>query len=157
MAHRTAVRATRAQKRSTYVADARPLVTGVSMPYNRTHSRRITTIALLGGGLAAGVIGATAIGATAQSTPTAAASSTASSATAPTTGGRPSNGETPVTGSKATALKAAALAKVPGGTVKSVTTETDYTGASYEVHVTKTDGTEVEVLFDSNLKYVTTQ
>jgi uncharacterized membrane protein YkoI len=127
------------------------------MSNRRTHSGRITTLALLGGGITAGVIGATAIGAGAQGTATADSSATSSSAAAPSTAGRPGNGETPVTGTKATDLKAAALKQVPGGTVESVTTETDYNGAAYEVHVTKSDGTEVEVLFDTNLKYLTTQ
>ena len=120
------------------------------MPNRSTQSRRITALALLGGGLAAGVIGATALGASAQDTSTASSSTTSSSTTAP------GNGETAVTGSKATDLKAAALKQVPG-TVESVTTDTDYSGAAYEVHVTKSDGTGVEVLFDANLKYVTTQ
>jgi uncharacterized membrane protein YkoI len=130
------------------------------MPNRSKASRRITTVALLGGGVAAGVIGATAIGASAQSTSSAApstASTSSTSTTAPNNSGRPNNGETVVTGSKATELKAAALKQVPGGTVQSVTTETDHSGAAYEVHVTKSDGTEVEVLFDSNLNYVTTQ
>jgi uncharacterized membrane protein YkoI len=127
------------------------------MPHNGTHSRRITTLALLGGGIAAGVIGATAIGASAQSDASTATTAATSAPTAPSTDRHPGNGETAVTGSKATELKAAAVAKVPGGTVESVTTDTDYTGAAYEVHVTKSDGTEVEVLFDANLAYVTTQ
>jgi uncharacterized membrane protein YkoI len=122
------------------------------MSNRNTTSRRITTLALLAGGVAAGVIGATAIGASAQGTSTASSTTTNS----PTTSARPSNGETPVTGSKATDLKAAALKRVPGGTVGTVTTETDHSGAAYEVHVTKSDGTEVAVLFDSNLAYVTT-
>jgi uncharacterized membrane protein YkoI len=127
------------------------------MPNRSTQSRRITAVVLLGGGIAAGVIGATALNASAQDTPTASSSTTSSSETATSTAGRPSNGETAVTGSKATDLKAAALKQVPGGTVESVTTDTDYTGAAYEVHVTKSDSTEVEVLFDANLTYVTTQ
>ena len=128
------------------------------MPNRSPQSRRITAVALLGGGVAAGVIGATALGASAQSTSTTSSSTTTSSVTAPSNHGRGGgNGETPVTGSKATQLKAAALKQVPGATVDRVTTDTDYSGAAYEVHVTKSDGTEVEVLFDTNLKYVTSQ
>jgi uncharacterized membrane protein YkoI len=123
------------------------------VPDRNPRSRRITTVALLGGGLAAGVIGASAIGASAETTAT--TSSTATST--PTTSSQPRNGETLVTGVKATTLKAAALKHVTGGTVERVSTDTDHSGAAYEVHVTKPDGSEVEVLFDANLKYVTTQ
>jgi uncharacterized membrane protein YkoI len=125
-------------------------------------SRRIRAVALLGGGLAAGVIGATALGANAANTSTAPAGGT-TSAPAPGTAARPAgtgNGEIAVTGTKAATLKAAALKQVPGGTVGSVTTETDApTGstAAYEVHVTKADGTHVNVLFDKNLAYVSTE
>jgi uncharacterized membrane protein YkoI len=59
-------------------------------------------------------------------------------------------GETLVTGAKATQLEAAALKAVPGGTVDRV--ETDSGDAAYEVHVTKSDGSQVTVKFDSGLK-----
>jgi len=42
-----------------------------------------------------------------------------------------------------------ALAKVPGATVYRV--ETDSGDAAYEVHLTKSDGTEATVKFDKNL------
>jgi uncharacterized membrane protein YkoI len=57
-----------------------------------------------------------------------------------------------VTGSKAATLKAAALAKVSGGTVDVVSTDSG--DAAYEVHMTKADGTHVTVKFDKNLKFV---
>ena len=65
--------------------------------------------------------------------------------------GRGGNGETPLTGDVAAKAKAAALAKV-GGTADSATTENDGSNANaaYEVHVTKTDGTHVEVILDSS-------
>jgi uncharacterized membrane protein YkoI len=44
-------------------------------------------------------------------------------------------------------VKAAALAKLPGGTVDRVETDVDH-GSPYEAHVTKSDGTQVEVLVD---------
>jgi hypothetical protein len=59
-------------------------------------------------------------------------------------------GETLVTGAEATQLKAAALKAVPGGTVDRV--ETDSGDASYEVHVTTSDGSQVTVKFDSGLE-----
>ena len=59
--------------------------------------------------------------------------------------------ETALTGDVATQAKAAAVAKV-GGTAESATTENDSSNAaaSYEVHVTKTDGTHVKVILDSS-------
>jgi hypothetical protein len=63
-------------------------------------------------------------------------------------------GETVVTGDAADKAKAAALKAVPGGTVESVTTETDRSGVAYEVHMTKPDGTRVTVLEDENFTVV---
>ena len=67
--------------------------------------------------------------------------------------GGPGNGETPLTGDVATKAKAAAVAKVgTGSTADFASTETDSTlaGAAYEVHVTKSDGTHVEVILDKD-------
>ena len=58
-------------------------------------------------------------------------------------------GEAIVTGSKATALEAAALKAVPGGTVDRI--ETDSGDATYEVHMTKSDGSQVTVKLDKSL------
>ena len=59
--------------------------------------------------------------------------------------------ETPLTGDVAAKAKAAAVAKV-GGTADSATTENDSSNADavYEVHVTKADGTHVEVILDKD-------
>ena len=46
-------------------------------------------------------------------------------------------------------VKAAAQAKVPGGTVERVETDVDH-GSPYEAHVRKADGTELEVLVDTD-------
>jgi uncharacterized membrane protein YkoI len=46
-------------------------------------------------------------------------------------------------------VKAAAEAKVSGGTVERVETDVDH-GSPYEAHVRKADGTELEVLVDSD-------
>ncbi len=61
---------------------------------------------------------------------------------------------TELTGSTATQADAAALAAVPGGTVDRASAEnpSDTSGAAYEVHVTKSDGTRVVVLEDSGLE-----
>jgi uncharacterized membrane protein YkoI len=69
------------------------------------------------------------------------------------------NGETELTGATAQSAKDAALAAVPGGTVTraSVENPSDPSGAAYEVHVTKSDGSEVEVLEDSGFKVLSTK
>ena len=71
-------------------------------------------------------------------------------------GGRPhvgANGkrERPLTGDTAAKVKAAALKKVPGGTVERVETDVDH-GSPYEAHVTKADGTQLEVLVNKDFQ-----
>lgn len=61
--------------------------------------------------------------------------------------GGPGMGETPLTGADAEKATAAAEAKFPGGTVLRVETDADGT---YEAHVRKADGTEVEVKMDKD-------
>jgi hypothetical protein len=56
--------------------------------------------------------------------------------------------EKPVTGSAASQAQAAAVKSVGSGTAGAVTT--DFTGNGYEVTVTKSDGTSVEVHLDSS-------
>jgi hypothetical protein len=56
--------------------------------------------------------------------------------------------EKAVTGASATKAQAAAVKAVGGGTAGAVTT--DFTGNGYEVIVTKTDGSKVEVHLDSS-------
>jgi len=56
--------------------------------------------------------------------------------------------ETPLTGDDLAKATAAAQGAVPGATVDRA--ETDADGAAYEVHMTKSDGTEVTVKLDSN-------
>jgi uncharacterized membrane protein YkoI len=56
--------------------------------------------------------------------------------------------EQALSASDAAKVKAAALAKVAGGTVERVETDVDH-GSPFEAHVTKADGTEVEVLIDA--------
>src|SRR4051794_33483891 len=60
--------------------------------------------------------------------------------------------ETPLTGDALQKATDAAKAAVAGGTVRGASTEdpSDASGAKYEVHVTKGDGSEVEVLLDSS-------
>ncbi|HJQ84558.1 MAG TPA: hypothetical protein VKA21_10805 [Candidatus Binatia bacterium] len=56
--------------------------------------------------------------------------------------------EKPVTGEAATKAQAAAVKAVGEGTAGDVTT--DYFGDGYEVTVTKSDGTKVEIHLDSS-------
>jgi hypothetical protein len=56
--------------------------------------------------------------------------------------------EKAVTGAAATKAQAAAVKAVGSGTAGAVTT--DYSGRGYEVTVTKSDGTKVEIHLDSS-------
>jgi uncharacterized membrane protein YkoI len=106
--------------------------------------------------VAAAAIGGSAIAdAATSSTSTAASSSSTPAATAPAQGARPQgphtvNGkaEAPLTGDTAAKAQAAALKKVPG-TVERVETNVD-SSAPYEAHITKSDGTQVEVQVNSD-------
>jgi hypothetical protein len=123
--------------------------------------------AIFGGAVVAATLGGGAVGATLLGTANAAttstttaeasdssSSSTSSTATATDRPSMPAPGtaeheaaEKEVTGDAATKAKAAALESVDG-TAGKVTT--NYTGDGYEVTVTKSDGTEVEVHLDSS-------
>ena len=119
-------------------------------------------IALVGGGVAAGVIVATALGASAATTSGSGSSATTTQPSASQPAAPPGNrgrfdhgGSAPVRGdeksldSALTAkLKAAALKAVPGGTVYRI--ETDAGDGTYEAHMTKADGSLVTVKFDKN-------
>jgi hypothetical protein len=59
--------------------------------------------------------------------------------------------ETPLTGDVAAKVKAAAQAKVPGGTIERVETDSDH-GSPYEAHVRKADGSELEVLVNKSFQ-----
>jgi uncharacterized membrane protein YkoI len=90
------------------------------------------------------------VGATVAAGAGSSAKGSTTTGTTATTSGKPSRTpETPLTGDTLAKAKAAALAKV-GGTVDSATTEADSSNAdaAYEVHVTKADGTHVEVILD---------
>ena len=110
--------------------------------------------ALVGASIAGGVVGASVFGtAGAQTSSTSNSSSDTSSS-----GSQPSfpehgtaaheDAEKPVTGDAATKAKAAALASAGSGTAGDVTS--DFSGNGYEVTVTKSDGTQVEVHMDSS-------
>ena len=126
--------------------------------------RRMATAALAGvGGVIAGVALAFSVGAnasTTSSTPPSSSSGSSSSSSSTATpadgpGSFPEHGtaahedlEKPVTGTNATKAQAAAVKSVGSGTAGAVTT--DVTGKGYEVTVTKSDGSKVEVHLDSS-------
>ena len=64
-------------------------------------------------------------------------------------------GETLLTGDTAEKVTAAALKAVPGGTV--IRVETDSSGATYEAHMKKADGSTVTVLFDADFNVTSTE
>jgi hypothetical protein len=115
-------------------------------------------VAALGAlGLGGSAIANAATSGSATTTTTTPSAATAAPSTAnrpdPTTPGghRGANGkvEQALSDSAAAKVKAAAEAKVSGGTVERVETDVDH-GSPYEAHVRKADGTELEVLVDSN-------
>ena len=75
----------------------------------------------------------------------------------PSKGGHSANGitETVLTGDDATKATAAAQAAVPDGTIERV--ETDAEGATYEAHMTKSDGSRVTVKLDADFKVTSTE
>ena len=112
--------------------------------------------ALLGATIAGGAVGASVVGSAQAET---GSSSSSSSTTAPTDsgtapdpsqGGHTANGitETVLTGDTATKVTAAAQAAVPGGTIDRV--ENDAEGATYEAHMTKSDGSKVTVKINAD-------
>ena len=99
-------------------------------------------------------VGAAAVGgagiANAASSATTASSASSAAGTQHSGGRHTANGKTEnaLTGDVASKVKAAALAKVPG-TVERVETNIDGR-APYEAHITKSDGTSVEVQVNSD-------
>jgi uncharacterized membrane protein YkoI len=129
----------------------------VSSPTQRirmsTIRTKLTTVAAIGAAALGG--GAIANAATSSSTASSTAPATTQSAAGqpardPSKGGHTFNGktETLLTGDTAAKVKAAALAKV-SGTVDRVETNVD-SSAPYEAHITKSDGSQVEVQVNSD-------
>jgi hypothetical protein len=115
--------------------------------------------ALVGATIAGGALGASMVG-SANAQTSSNSSNSSSSATAPDPSSMPQHGtaahedaEKPVTGDAATSAQNAAVSSVGGGTAGDVTT--DFSGNGYEVTVTKTDGTQVEVHLDSSFNVMT--
>jgi len=116
--------------------------------------------ALIGAAITGGAVGASVIG-TAQaqtsSTSTAASSTDPSTAADANHGPHTANGitETALTGDDLSKATAAAQAAVPGASIERA--ETDAEGATYEVHVTKADGSEATVKLDASFNVTSTE
>lgn len=120
--------------------------------------KRLVLAGVVAGSLATGVV----LGATTISSTFAASTPTASSSASTSTGGGPSSApampahgsqahesaEAAVTGADATKAQAAAVKAAGGGTAGAVTS--DFTKSGYEVTVTKSDGSTVEIHLDSS-------
>ena len=104
---------------------------------------------LIGAAVTGGAVGASVIGTASAQTDSSSSSSTAADSTTaapdPSKGGHTANGitEALLTGDTATQVTSAAQAAVPGATVDRV--ENDAEGATYEAHMTKSDGSKVTV------------
>lgn len=121
----------------------------------RTKPRLWASAGLVTVGLAGGAVLGTTLTANAATSTGSSTTSTSGSATAPAMPAMPPHGsaahenaETPVTGAAAAKAQAAAVKYVGSGTAGAVTT--DFTKHGYEVTVTKSDGSKVEVHLDSN-------
>jgi hypothetical protein len=105
--------------------------------------------------VAAIAVGGAAIGSAATSSSTNTATTTTTAPSSPPASTMPAHGsaaheaaEKTVTGDAATKAQAAAVKIVGSGTAGAVTT--DYFGTGYEVTVTKSDGSSVEIHLDSS-------
>lgn len=127
------------------------------MKFTKKGAILLTSLGLIGG--MAGTIAAQTHAASTTTTDTTTAVTTQ---TAPqfdkTKGGHVgSNGtaEVLLTGDTASKVTAAALAAQPGATIDRV--ETDAEGATYEAHMTKSDGTQVTLKFDTSFNVTGTE
>jgi len=128
---------------------------------NRTR-KAIFGAAAVGASIMGGALGASLVNGTASAQTDSSSSTSSSAPTTPPTappadghggsGGGPhtANGitEQVLTGDDAAKATAAAQAAVPGATIDRV--ETDADGATYEAHVTKSDGSKATVKFDAD-------
>ena len=106
-------------------------------------NKKLWTAVGIGAGVGALTLGAVTFASAENTTP----SPSSTSQSQQFDGKRGGMNETPLTGADAEKATAAALAAVPGGTVIRVESDSDGT---YEAHVAKADGTEVEVKMDKD-------
>lgn len=120
-------------------------------------SKKVQAVSAAIGAAAAIGVGGFAIPAIADATSSAPSPSTCGRT--PGDGARHMGAEKALTGTAAAKAKAAVLAKFPGATIQRMSAEdaAESTGAAYEAHVTKADGTHVEVLLDKNFKVISSR
>jgi hypothetical protein len=101
--------------------------------------------ALIGATIGGGALGASLVGTAQAQTSSTTAPAAGAAAPDPSQGGHVANGitETLLTADSATKGTSAAQAAVPGATVDRV--ENDAEGATYEAHMTKSDGSKITV------------
>jgi hypothetical protein len=106
--------------------------------------------AITGGAIGASMVGSAGAQTDSSSSASTAATDDAAAAPDPSQGGHTANGITEelLTGDTATQVTNAAQAAVPGATVDRV--ETDAEGATYEAHMTKSDGSKVTVKINAD-------
>jgi uncharacterized membrane protein YkoI len=106
--------------------------------------------AITGGAIGASMVGSAGAQTDSSSSTSTAATDNAAAAPDPSQGGHTANGITEelLTGDTATQVTNAAQAAVPGATVDRV--ETDAEGATYEAHMTKSDGSKVTVKINAD-------
>ena len=118
----------------------------MSVQVKRTVAGAVTLAAMAAGGAALGNAATSPSGST---TTTTSPSSSSATPSFPAHGSAAhEDAETPVTGDAATKAQAAAVKAAGGGTAGAVTT--DFNGNGYEVTVTRSDGTTVEIHLDSS-------
>jgi uncharacterized membrane protein YkoI len=107
--------------------------------------KALISSAMLGATIAGGAVGASLLGSASAQTATPSTTAATSTAPDPSQGGHVANGITEVllTGDAAAKVTAAAQGAVSGATVDRV--ENDAEGATYEAHMTKSDGSKVTV------------
>jgi hypothetical protein len=113
--------------------------------------------AITGGAIGASMVGSAGAQTDSSSSSSTAATDSAASAPDPSQGGHTANGITEelLTGDTATQVTNAATAAVPGATVDRV--ETDAEGATYEAHMTKSDGSKVTVKINADFSVASTE
>lgn len=130
---------------------------------------KTTAAIMLAAVIGGGAVGAAAVpamaadstGSTTSSTSTSGTSSAGGYGAAGSNGGQrgphQANGKTEevLTGDTATKVEAAVKAAQPGATIDRM--ETDADGATYEAHITKSDGTHSTVLLDGNFTVTGTE
>jgi hypothetical protein len=117
---------------------------------------KVKHVALVAAAVSGAAVGGAAVaGAATSHSGTTTTSTTTSGKPPPAPGNMPApgtaaheNAEKPVTGDAAAKAQAAAVKAAGGGTAGAVTT--DYFGNGYEVTVTKSDGSTVEIHLDSS-------